>query len=119
MRFERTALYAAEHGFDLISSTLGISRWKNMDQINASGTRAAARWDGMNYWTFNWRKQGGAARMIELSKREEFYQQEYCGCIYSLRDTNDWRQENNREKIERGVKFYGKDGVACQPYSEE
>ena len=113
MRFERTALYAAEHGFDLISSTLGISRWKNMDQINASGTRAAARWDGMNYWTFNWRKQGGATRMIELSKREEFYQQEYCGCIYSLRDTNDWRQENNREKIERGVKFYGKDGVRC------
>ncbi|MDE2679772.1 MAG: epoxyqueuosine reductase QueH [Verrucomicrobiota bacterium] len=111
MRFERTALYAAEHGFDLISSTLGISRWKNMDQINASGARAAARWDGMNYWTFNWRKQGGAARMIELSKREEFYQQEYCGCIYSLRDTNDWRQENNREKIERGMKFYGKDGV--------
>ena len=119
MRFERTALYAAERGFNLISSTLGISRWKNMDQINASGTRAAARWDGMNYWTFNWRKQGGAARMIELSKREEFYQQEYCGCIYSLRDTNDWRQENNRGKIERGVKFYGKDGADCQPYSEE
>jgi predicted adenine nucleotide alpha hydrolase (AANH) superfamily ATPase len=111
MRFERTALYAAEHGFNLISSTLGISRWKNMDQINASGNRAAARWDGMNYWTFNWRKQGGAARMIELSKREEFYQQEYCGCIYSLRDTNGWRQENGREKIERGQKFYGKDGI--------
>ena len=45
MRFERTALYAAENGFNLISSTLGISRWKNMDQINASGTRAAARWE--------------------------------------------------------------------------
>jgi len=118
MRFERTALYAAEHGFNLISSTLGISRWKNMDQINASGIRAANRWDGMNYWTFNWRKQGGSARMIELSKREEFYQQEYCGCIYSLRDTNDWRQENNREKIERGVKFYGRDGVDCGEYSE-
>ena len=118
MRFERTALYAAEHGFNLISSTLGISRWKNMDQINASGTRAAAHWDGMSYWTFNWRKQGGASRMIELSKREEFYQQEYCGCIYSLRDTNDWRQENNREKIERGVKFYGRDGVDCGECSE-
>jgi hypothetical protein len=111
MRFERTALYAAENGFNLISSTLGISRWKNMDQINNSGSRAAARWDDMHYWTFNWRKQGGATRMIELSKLEEFYQQEYCGCIYSLRDTNDWRQENGREKIERGQKFYGKDGV--------
>lgn len=26
--------------------------------------------------------------MIEISKRESFYQQEYCGCVYSLRDTN-------------------------------
>ena len=119
MRFERTALYAAEHGFSLISSTLGISRWKNMEQINASGTRAAARWDNMLYWTLNWRKQGGAQRMIELSKREEFYQQEYCGCIYSLRDTNDWRQQNGRDKIERSVKFYGRDSVDCQPCSEE
>ena len=119
MRFERTALYAAENGFNLISSTLGISRWKNMDQINSSGSRAASRWDDMHYWTFNWRKQGGATRMIELSKLEEFYQQEYCGCIYSLRDTNDWRQENGREKIERGQKFYGQEGVDCAPCSKE
>ena len=118
MRFERTALYAAENEFNLISSTLGISRWKNMEQINASGSRAAARWDDMHYWTFNWRKQGGAARMIELSKREEFYQQEYCGCIYSLRDTNDWRQEKGRDKIERGQKFYGQEGVDCAPCSD-
>ena len=108
MRFERTALYAAEHGFNLISSTLGISRWKDMNQINTSGTRAAARYADMIYWTFNWRKQGGAGRMIDISKREEFYQQEYCGCIYSLRDTNDWRQQNGREKVERGVKFYSR-----------
>ena len=119
MRFERTALCAAENGFNLISSTLGISRWKNMDQINASGTRAAERWEGMHYWTFNWRKQGGAQRMVELSKREEFYQQEYCGCIYSLRDTNDWRQEKGRDKIERGQKFYGQEGVDCAPCSSE
>ena len=29
MRFERTALYAYENGFDTITSSLGISRWKN------------------------------------------------------------------------------------------
>jgi hypothetical protein len=49
--------------------------------------------------------------MIELSKSEEFYQQEHCGCDDSLRDTNDWRQENGREKIGRSVKFYGKNGA--------
>lgn len=109
MRFERTALYAHENGFPVITSSLGISRWKNMEQINDCGTRAAANYDGIKYWTYNWRKKGGAQRMIELSKREQFYQQEYCGCVYSLRDTNNWRVSQGRERIQRGVKFYGKE----------
>ena len=49
--------------------------------------------------------------MIEISKNEEFYQQEYCGCVYSLRDTNEWRENNGREKIKRKVKFYGRDAI--------
>jgi len=109
MRFERTALYAQEHGFPVITSCLGISRWKNMEQINDCGKRAAARYDGMSYWDFNWRKGGGSQRMIEISKREEFYQQEYCGCIYSLRDTNDHRLSQGRERIKIGVQYYTAD----------
>ena len=105
MRFERTAQYAADNDFDLISSTLGISRWKDMEQINASGARSSASYN-IHYWDFNWRKKGGSSRMLELSKREGFYQQEYCGCVYSLRDTNLWRVSKGREKIKRGVKFY-------------
>lgn len=109
MRFERTALYAHEHGFKIFTSSLGISRWKNMDQINDSGIRAATHYPDMHYWTFNWRKNGGSERMIKISKREEFYQQEYCGCVYSLRDTNRWRLQNERKRIEIGVKYYGKE----------
>ncbi|HBI1354500.1 TPA: epoxyqueuosine reductase QueH, partial [Acinetobacter baumannii] len=106
MRFERTALYAYENGFSLISSSLGISRWKNMAQINDCGIRAASHYPDIQYWDYNWRKNGGSSRMIEISKREEFYQQEYCGCVYSLRDTNRWRMSNGRDRIKIGVKFY-------------
>lgn len=109
MRFARTALYAHEHGFQVITSSLAISRWKNMEQINDCGIRAASAYPGMEYWTFNWRKNGGSARMLEISKQEKFYMQEYCGCAYSLRDTNNWRRANNRPKIEIGVKYYGVD----------
>jgi predicted adenine nucleotide alpha hydrolase (AANH) superfamily ATPase len=109
MRFERTALYALEHGFAVFTSSLGISRWKDMEQINRSGERAAARYEGLSYWTFNWRKGGGSQRTVEISKQENFYQQEYCGCVYSLRDTNRHRKANAREKIKFGVKFYGKE----------
>jgi len=106
MRFERTALYAYENGFNYISSTLGISRWKNMEQINDCGTRAAKNYDGVLYWTYNWRKSGGADRMYKIAKKENFYKQEYCGCVFSLRDTNEWRKANNREEIDIGKEFY-------------
>jgi predicted adenine nucleotide alpha hydrolase (AANH) superfamily ATPase len=107
MRFERSALYAHENKFSIFTSSLGISRWKDFDQINDCGERAASHYPELTYWKFNWRKDGGAARMIEISKNEEFYMQEYCGCVYSLRDTNNWRIQNNRPKIEIGKKYYG------------
>lgn len=108
MRFERTALYAHEHGFPVISSSLGISRWKDMNQINASGEKAASHYPNLCYWTYNWRKNGGAERMYSIAKREEFYKQEYCGCVYSMRDTNRWRMQNGRDRIKIGVEYYKK-----------
>lgn len=107
MRFERTALYAFEHGYDSISSCLGISRWKDMQQINACGIRAAGKYPNLVYWDYNWRKNNGSARMIEISKRERFYQQEYCGCVYSLRDTNLHRKNHGRDPIKIGKLYYG------------
>jgi predicted adenine nucleotide alpha hydrolase (AANH) superfamily ATPase len=106
MRFERTALYAFEHGFNVITSSLGLSRWKNMEQINGCGVQAASRYSDMIYWTYNWRKMGGSQRMYDIAKREEFYQQEYCGCVYSLRDTNIHRVQRGGERIDIGKKFY-------------
>ena len=106
MRFERTALYAKENGFRVFTSSLGISRWKNMDQINQSGERAAKRYEQLSYWTYNWRKKGGSQRMYKISKEESFYKQEYCGCIYSLRDTNAWRKNTKRKPIHFGQEFY-------------
>ena len=47
MRFEKAAEYAHEHGFPVFTSCLGISRWKDMDQINGCGHRAA---ENMMMW---------------------------------------------------------------------
>ncbi|MFD0966044.1 epoxyqueuosine reductase QueH [Seminibacterium arietis] len=109
MRLERTALYAHENGFPIFATSLGISRWKNMEQVYDCGRRAAARYDNVLFWDFNWRKNGGSARSDKLRKEEQFYKQEYCGCVYSLRDVNKWRQENGRNKIEIGKQYYSLD----------
>ena len=106
MRLLKTAQYASEHHFDLISTTLGISRWKDFSQINRSGLKSTSLFENVDYWDFNWRKNNGSQNMITVSKQENFYMQEYCGCIYSLRDTNEWRLKNNKSKIEFGIKYY-------------
>lgn len=43
-----------------------------MNQINGCGHRAAEKYDDVVYWDYNWRKEGGSQRMIEISKRERF-----------------------------------------------
>lgn len=112
MRFDKTAEYAKENGFEVYTSCLGISRWKNMKQINDCGKRSAEKF-GVEYWDWNWRKAGGSQRMTEIAKRDKMYMQEYCGCAYSLRDTNEWRVKNGKGKIEIGKNYYGEADESC------
>ncbi|MFI3256202.1 MAG: epoxyqueuosine reductase QueH, partial [Psittacicella sp.] len=86
------------NGFDIYTSSLGISRWKDLNQVNDCGIRMGEQ-EGVPFWDYNWRKKGGCQKMLDVNKEEHFYKQEYCGCVYSLRDSNKWREENGREKI--------------------
>lgn len=106
MRFQALAKYAVENGFTLISSSLAISRWKNRQQVNTYGKLAAAIFANLEYWDYDWRKEGGAMRMLQVAKREQFYQQQYCGCSYSLRDSNNFRQSKGLPPIRFGENFY-------------
>jgi epoxyqueuosine reductase len=106
IRLERTAWYAHQNGFKIFTSSMGVSRWKDMQQVNDSGLRAAQNYPNLTYWAYNWRKQGGSQRMVALAKREHFYQQEYCGCAHSLREVNQKRKEQGREMVKLGIKYY-------------
>jgi predicted adenine nucleotide alpha hydrolase (AANH) superfamily ATPase len=107
MRMERAALYAHEHGYGAIATTNATSRWKDVKQVDDSGFRAAARYEGLKYWTSDWQSDSMTLRKYEISAQERFYKQEYCGCSYSLRDSNDWRRANGIPKIEIGGETAG------------
>ncbi len=85
LRLEATAAYAAEHGFRLFTTTLASSRWKSLDQINEAGRAAAARHPGTLFWEQNWRKGGLQERRNQLLREYRFYNQQYCGCEFSMR----------------------------------
>ena len=85
LRLTATARYAAWHGFRVFTTTLASSRWKSLDQINEAGRRAAALCPGTIFWEQNWRKGGLQERRNQLLREYGFYNQQYCGCEFSLR----------------------------------
>lgn len=102
MRMERTALYAYEHSFHAIATTNSTSRWKDVHQVDESGYRAVKPYPNLHYWSYNWQSDEMTLRKYQISANEKFYKQEYCGCSYSLRDSNEWRKANGIPKIHIG-----------------
>jgi len=85
MRLLSTAQYAATHGFTVFTTTLASSRWKSLEQINEAGNWAASQVEGVTFWDQNWRKGGLQDRRNELLRTYNFYNQQYCGCEFSLK----------------------------------
>lgn len=86
MRLRKTAEYARDHGFKVITTTLASSRWKSLEQIEAAGLDACADIPDVTFWTQNWRKGGLSERRVAIIKEMNFYNQTYCGCEFSLRN---------------------------------
>lgn len=85
IRLKDTARYAHEHGFRVITTTLASSRWKSLDQINEAGHFACDAYPDVIWWEQNWRKGGLSERRIAIIKEYNFYNQQYCGCEFSMR----------------------------------
>ena len=91
LRLLRTAEYARDHSFKVITTTLASSRWKSLDQINEAGLWACNAVENMPpddsviWWNQNWRKGGLQERRLQIIKEYGFYNQLYCGCEFSMR----------------------------------
>jgi hypothetical protein len=115
MRMEVTAAYALENGFHAFTTTNATSRWKDESQVNGAGVAAANKIlrghrerDDVNgtvlprYWIYDWQTDAMTKRKYEISVEDHFYKQEYCGCSYSLRDSNTWRKQQGIPKVRIG-----------------
>ena len=85
MRLLDTARYAHENGFSVITTTLASSRGKSLEQINQAGRYAVENYPDVIWWDQNWRKGGLIERRIAIIKEYGFYNQQYCGCEFSMR----------------------------------
>ena len=86
IRFEKTAEYAHENGFKIFTSSLTMSSQKIPEQIFESALKASSKYPDLKFWDVVWRKDGRKQRERELIQKEKYFQQTYCGCIYSIND---------------------------------
>ena len=97
LRLERAAAYAVKNHFDYFCTSLSISPFKDAVKINELGveiegrllaaTTATVTSEKSPKWLFSdFKKKGGFKRSLELSKEYGMYRQDYCGCIYSMKN---------------------------------
>ncbi len=83
-RMLATALCAQKENIGFFTTTLAGSRWKLLEQIDEASLLASAKVPGTTYYQMNWRKGGLQTRRGELLKENNFYNQLYCGCEFSM-----------------------------------
>lgn len=86
LRLQDSARYAKENGYDWFTTTLTISPMKDAGLLNDLGS-AAGEAEGIPFLCSDFKKRGGYQRSIELSKAYHLYRQDYCGCVFSKRES--------------------------------
>ncbi len=87
LRLMATAQKARALGIRYFATTLASSRWKSLEQIERAGRRAQESVEDTVFWAQNWRKGGLQERRNQLLREYDFYNQQYCGCEFSFRQT--------------------------------
>lgn len=82
-RFEVSAHKALELGERSMTTTLLVSPKKSQEQLIRSGEAFHAS-HGVEFIAFDYRKNGGTNDQSRVSKEEQLYRQDYCGCLYGL-----------------------------------
>lgn len=87
MRLSYAGRVALENGFDYFTTTLSISPLKNAPLLNDIGEQISSE-IGIPYLVSDFKKKDGYKQSVALSKQYDLYRQDYCGCVFSLRDRN-------------------------------
>ena len=85
-RLRNAGAKARELGCDMFTTTLTISPHKDCTFINECGAQVQEEC-GVPYLFSDFKKHEGYKHSIELSRQYNLYRQNYCGCVYSRKNS--------------------------------
>lgn len=101
LRLEETARAAKKLGFDYFTTTLSISPHKNALWLNEIGESLSREYN-VKYLFSDFKKKGGYYRSTELAKEYGLYRQDYCGCVFSKQEREQFQDLKLAEKSGKG-----------------
>jgi len=84
LRINQAFQYAQAHSFEYVTTVMTISRQKNAKKINGIARKLAKAYPKVQYFYSNFKKNKGIDFAVQTAKSLGIYQQEYCGCEYSV-----------------------------------
>ena len=82
-RFLESAHKALELGEQTFTTTLLVSPLKSQEQLKRAGADFEAK-HGVKFIAPDYRSGGGTQDQSRVTKEQQLYRQDYCGCIYGL-----------------------------------
>lgn len=95
LRFEQSAKYAAENGYDSLGTTLSVSPYQYTDIIREELERACEEY-GLTCMFEDYRPYYSEA--TRRSKDAGMYRQNYCGCTISIAEAKAERAERREQR---------------------
>lgn len=87
LRLLKSIDFAEKNNFDYFCTTLSISPFKDAKKINEEGEKLSFERKSKVKWLYSdFKKNQGFLRSLELSEEYGLYRQEYCGCIFSIKN---------------------------------
>ncbi len=84
-RLKRAFEFAKKNGIKYITTTITVSPYKDSKMVFDVGKKLSQQY-GVSFTALDFKKEDGFKKTKELAEKYSLYMQNYCGCVYSLRD---------------------------------
>lgn len=81
-RLEKTIILAKNMKFDYFTTSLLVSPYKNKNKIEDIARFLAKKYK-TKFLQFNWQANNGFKLSLDLAKKNKWYRQNFCGCLFS------------------------------------
>lgn len=88
VRMRQAYQYADDNQFDYFTTVMSVSRHKNSKVLNQIGERLSQQYQ-TPYFYSDFKKGEGMRNSQAVSNQYDFYRQNYCGCVFSIRHQQD------------------------------